>query len=74
MKPGDRIKVVRSDEYSEQVRKAQDIQSPIGMTGTVIEVGYNSNMGRVEVYARMDNMDGPYSCHLWFENEVEAIK
>lgn len=74
MKPGDRIKVVRSDEYSEQVRKAQNIQSPVGMIGTVIEVGYNRIMGRVEVYARIDGVDVPNSCHLWFENEVEAIK
>ena len=74
MKSGERIKVVRTDEYSEQVRKAQYIKSPIGMTGTVVEVKYNPNMGRVEVFARMDGVDGPNSCHLWNENEVETIK
>ena len=74
MKSGERIKVVRTDEYSEQVRKAQNIKSPVGMTGTVVEVRYNPNMGCVEVLARMDGVDGPNSCHLWNENEVEAIK
>jgi hypothetical protein len=74
MKPGDRIKVVWSDEYSEQVRKAQNIQSPVGMTGTIIKVCYNRNMGCSEVYARMDGRDDRNSSHLWFENEVEVIK
>lgn len=74
MKPGDRIKVVWEDDYSKQVREAQNIKSPVGMTGTVVGVGYNRNMGWNEVYARMDGVDGQNSCHLWNENEVEVIK
>lgn len=74
MKPGDRIKVVWEDDYSKQVRKAQNTQSPVGMTGTVIKVGYNRNMDMVEVYARMDGRDGPNSCHLWDEKELQVIK
>jgi len=74
MKPGDRIKVVWEDDYSKQVRRAQNIKSPVGMTGTVTEVHYNGNMGRVEVFARMDGVDGPNSSHLWDEKELQVIK
>lgn len=73
MKAGDRIKVVRTDEYSEHVRRVLGGQSPVGMTGTVIKVRYNGSMGRNEVYARIDGRDDDNSCHLFDERDLEVI-
>ena len=49
MKAGDRVKVVRVDDYSEQIRELYNARSPLGMVGVVEEIYYNPNMHREEV-------------------------
>ena len=49
MKVGDRVKVVRIDDYTRDVCKAQNLSLPIGMVGIVEEIYYNPNMHRTEV-------------------------
>ena len=49
MKPGDRVKVVRIDDYTAAVCKEQNTPLPIGMVGTVEEIKYNAQMHKTEV-------------------------
>jgi len=73
MKAGDRIRVAREDEYTAAVRKAQNQASPIGLTGTVVEVRYNERMGKTEILAKMDNDSSPNVTYLWDEGELELV-
>lgn len=74
MKVGDRIRVAREDEYTAAVRKAQNLPSLVGLTGTVVEVRYNRRMGITEIFAEMDNDPSPDVIYVWDEGTLELIK
>ena len=60
MEPGDRVKVVRLDEYTLDVYRANGQPTPIGTVGTVEEVYYNKNMRRMEVVVRAEGCSWIY--------------
>lgn len=74
MEAGDRIRVAREDEYTAAVRKALNQPSPVGLTGTVVEVRYNHRMGITEIFARMDNDPSPSVTYIWNEDALEEVK
>ena len=49
MKPGDKVKVVRIDDYTKEVCETLNAPTHIGMVGTIEEIRYNKNMSRTEV-------------------------
>ncbi len=73
MESGDRIRVAREDEYTAAVRNALNQPSPVGMTGTVVEVRYNHRMGITEIFAKMDNDPSPNVIYVWDEDALELI-
>lgn len=49
MEIGDRVKVVRVDDYTRDVCAALGVRTSIGLVGIVTEMYYNKNMSRNEV-------------------------
>ena len=49
MKVGDRVKVVRIDDYTRQVCEGTGCKTSIGLVGTIEEIRYNHNMHQDEV-------------------------
>ena len=69
MNIGDRVKVVRIDDYTRQCCEADGTPTGIGMVGIVEEVRYNPNMHRTEVIALME---GNY--YIWEPWNLSVIK
>ena len=63
MKPGDRVKVVRIDDYTRKCCEAEGIRTGIGMVGIVEEVRYNANMHWTEVIVLSEG--GRYIWEPW---------
>lgn len=49
MKVGDKVKVVRIDNYTREYLEAENIPLPIGKVGIVQQVEYNPNMHQTEI-------------------------
>lgn len=49
MEIGDRVKVVRIDDYTRDVCEAQGARTSIGLIGIVVDKYYNHNMRQFEV-------------------------
>ena len=65
MEIGDKVKVIRLDEYTLDVIRANDAPSPIGMIGTIIEKYYNNNMHREEVVVEEDGSGNKWVWEPW---------
>lgn len=61
MKPGDRVKVVRIDDYTRKVCEGTGAPTSIGLVGTIEEIRYNRNMRQQEVIVFAEG------CHWIFE-------
>lgn len=69
MNIGDRVKVVRIDDYTRQCCEADGTPTGIGMVGIVEEVRYNPNMHRTEVIALMEG-----DLYIWEPWNLSVIK
>ena len=69
MKVGDRVKVVRIDDYTRECCEAQGLPTGIGKIGIVEEVRYNPNMHQTEVIVLME---GDY--YIWEPWNLTVIK
>ena len=63
MEIGDKVKVVRIDDYTRSILEVDNHPLPIGMVGEIVDKYYNHNMKRMEVI--VDHQGDRYIWEEW---------
>lgn len=69
MNIGDRVKVVRIDDYTRDVCLATNTPTSIGKVGVITEIQYNHHMHQWDVYVEMEGSE-----YIWEPWNLSVIK